>query len=367
MLYVAMGLLVPIANLQAVDCYVDTRGLPCANKKMLDLIPSEYVTWDGSIDIEMNCAAGHDMPLTTPDYNVFQCKPDGSSWNPPIFADCNKKILPKTMFVRLGATLSSAHCGEFSISKLNNNGVALTWNSNTSNVILCPQESAIGRCRVDIAKTVCDLQKHFNEESVLDLGLVQPHVFIRAQFQYTPSLMGTSVDTSLTLVKSELAQKFEQLTGSRSEVSSRLKLTCPKATVGVITESDRFACRGCPLGHYLDPMMSRCQLCAAGYYNDEPLQIECKICPSMRGIANTTIWKIVKRKVKDGSHAVVLCPRMRKDENGNLDVYVSPVEEPKPREEHFQAFSKDSAAPLLTPLTTAMCCLVSLVFTKPFD
>ncbi|GFS11011.1 hypothetical protein ElyMa_004824700 [Elysia marginata] len=273
---VALSIVVLVAKIQVANSYVDRRGLPCANTRLLNSIPSEYVTWDGSIEILMNCMKGHDMPLTTPDYNIFQCKPDGSDWNPPIFPDCN----------------------------------------------------SFGNCKAVSAIAVCDISKNKNLESVADLGLDKPHLFFKIEIPYRTGITGTAVGEDEKMLKSQLESKLEQLTGAASEVSSRVKPDCPAATVGVVTEADRLTCRGCPLGHYLDVKLGKCKLCPPGYYNDLALQVACKLCPSMRDMTNTTIWNIVKTKSKDGSYAMVLCPTIQRDRHGNFKVRLPPEQPP---------------------------------------
>ena len=70
-------------------------GSSCANEELLRSIPKELVTWSGVIQLEMKCLDGYDPPLNMPDYKIFQCKPDGSAWDPPIFPDCTSKLLRK--------------------------------------------------------------------------------------------------------------------------------------------------------------------------------------------------------------------------------------------------------------------------------
>ncbi|KAK3776379.1 hypothetical protein RRG08_023732 [Elysia crispata] len=317
-----------LANLPSATAYVDLRGSSCANEELLRSIPKELVTWSGVIQLEMKCLDGYDPPLNMPDYKIFQCKPDGSAWDPPIFPDCTNKLYPRTVYALFSATVDPGACADFTIGGRNRRSVKLTSSNGTREILHCPSGPAFDFCKVLEAKVVCNLHRNKELDSVQNLGLKKPHIFVKINFPFNADTARAALNTTLEKVRYDFKAKLEQLTGWTSDAFSRLHGTCPNGTVMVINERDHLACRGCSLGHYLDMNLKRCELCAPGYYNDYPLQVSCKLCPAMRGVSNSTVWNIVKSKARNGSYAMVLCPTLTKDRNGNFLVETGPAQPP---------------------------------------
>ncbi|RUS72058.1 hypothetical protein EGW08_020173 [Elysia chlorotica] len=325
LLYSTLAASLVLANLQSADAYVDMRGSPCVNEKLIQAIPREYVTWAGVIQIEMTCVDGYDSPLNMPEYGTFTCKPDGSDWIPPIFPDCIKPIEPEQVFVRFAFTLSRRQCDALKWNQKSSN-VQFILDNVTEEIDFCASDPALAACTGVVVSKNCEESKKV--EGAKKFGFNGPQMFVKIQLPLEDDMSGWGLYKVREKVEPLFKDKIQHLTGVDTSVLSGLLLKCPKGSLGVINEADRLACRGCSLGHYLDQDRKRCQPCPAGFYNDRPLQESCNMCPALRSLTNRTIWSIIRSKGRDGSYAVILCPTLSVDKHGNLAVRIGPNQPP---------------------------------------
>ncbi|XP_012938893.1 uncharacterized protein LOC101848048 [Aplysia californica] len=314
----------------AVTAYSDLRATPCMSDYLINKIPENRSVWSGEIQMVMECSRGYDLPLNAPPEGVFRCSPDRLPWKPSFIPDCNKEHVPRFLNLVLGLPMSVDRC-EKVVSGRRSAPVStnLGFLSNADDISsLCDDSGVLGgSCLVRNVTGFCSGPPRRASQDTdfwaQELGLGSSFLLIVLRTAYNTRVSLHKYMTAKDKVAKALRAKVGQQGGQTSDnIESLLKAECPKGSLGVErTESDKkIVCRGCSLGHRLDPRLKQCVPCPGGLYQDEPLSENCKVCPALFGMLNETLWAEIKIKVRGGVFSMTYCPSLEKREDGSVSL-----------------------------------------------
>ncbi|GFN84664.1 fibropellin-1 [Plakobranchus ocellatus] len=285
---------------------------------MLESIDPDYVEWKGSVELQMSCQGGYDWPLNKPEHGVFRCKPDGLSWDPPIFPDCNTLLHPTLLTAQFTITLPFQECSALTTPSVTKRGVKFLSNKGDLLFEICPARTLLENCKIRVAQTVCNSPKSSPGMTRKSAG---PHILLKAEMGgVKPAWSASDLIQTVKDVEKTISQLVQKRLGVNSVAKSRLGAVCQRGSIGAVRSGTEFVCRGCPLGHFLDRKSKTCKLCSPGYYNDKPLQESCTVCPVLKDIKNKSILKQVRKLATDGAYSISMCPYLMINADGNVSI-----------------------------------------------